>query len=89
MSRMDCRILALKCTYCGKVGLEEDTCFKEKTKEGGRQRDIVCYTYDKSRHIARRCPNNVALWRERWCPLPGNSTSVLYPLAEEVEVHCI
>ena len=63
------------------------TCFKEKKKEGGRQRDIVCYTHDKSRHTARRCPNNVAVWRERWCPLPGDS--VLYPLAEEVEVHCI
>ena len=73
-------------TYCGKVGLEEDTCFKEKTKEGGRQRGIVCYNYDMPRHTARSA-NNGALWRERWCPLPGNS--VLYPLAEEVEVHCI
>ena len=44
------------------------TCFKEKTKEGGRQRDIICYTHDKPMHTAR-CPNNVALWRERWCPL--------------------
>ena len=62
------RKLAQKCTYCGKVGLEEDTCFKEKTKEGGRRTDIVCYSHDKPRHTAR-CPNNVALWRERWCPL--------------------
>ena len=29
------------------------TCFKEKTKEGGRQRDIVCYSHDKPRHTAR------------------------------------
>ena len=35
------------------------TCFKEKTKEGGRQRSIVCYTHDKPRHTAR-CPNNGA-----------------------------
>ena len=25
-------------------------CFKEKAKEGGRQRSIVCYTHDKPRH---------------------------------------
>ena len=49
------RKLAQKCTYCGKVGLEEYTCFKEKTKEGGRQRGIVCYNHDK------HSPNNVAL----------------------------
>ena len=47
------RKLAQKCTYCRKVGLEEYTCFKEKTKEGGRQRDIVCYSHDKPRHTAR------------------------------------
>ena len=29
------------------------TCFKEKTKEGGSQRDIVCYSHDKPRHTAR------------------------------------
>ena len=62
------RKLAQKCTYCGKVGLQQYTCFKEKTKEGGRQRDIVCYSHDKPRHTARS-RNNDALWRERWCPL--------------------
>ena len=56
-----CRKLAQKCTICGKVGLEECTCLKEKAKEGGRQRGIVCYT---PRHTARS-PNNGALWRER------------------------
>ena len=44
------------------------TCFKEKAKEGGRQRGIVCYTHDRPRHTARS-PNNGAFWRERWCPL--------------------
>ena len=43
-------------------------CFKEKAKEGGRQRGIVCCTHDKPRHTVRS-PNNVALWKERWCPL--------------------
>ena len=30
---------------CRMVGLEEDTCFKEKAKEGGRQRGSVCYNH--------------------------------------------
>ena len=54
------------------------TCFKEKTKEGGRQRDIVFYTHDKPRHTAR-CPNNGPLWRERWCPL-GVLIGTLYSI---------
>ena len=49
------RKLAEMCTYCGKVGLEEDTCFKEKAKEGDRQRSIVCYNHDKP--------------SQRWCLL--------------------
>ena len=37
--------LERKCTHCRMVGLEEDTCFKEKAKEGGRQRGSVCYNH--------------------------------------------
>ena len=76
------RKLAQKCTYCGKVGLEEDTCFKEMTKEGGRQRGIVCYTHDKPRQTARRCPNNGGIVEGKMVSIrcaPGDS--VLYPLA--------
>ena len=53
--------------------------FKKQTREGGRQRSIVCYTHDKPRHTARS-PNNGAMWRERWRPLGVDygSGSALY-----------
>ena len=50
-----------KCHYCGKVGHEEEVCFKKTRDEGGRQKGIVCFNCRKPGHPARRCPNNRAL----------------------------
>ena len=50
-----------KCHYCGKVGHEEEVCFKKTRDEGGRQKGIVCFNCRKPGHLARRCPNNRTL----------------------------
>ena len=50
-----------KCHYCGKVGHEEEVCYKKTRDEGGRQKGIVCFNCKKPGHPARRCPNNRAL----------------------------
>ena len=49
------------CTYCGKTR----TVFsmKKAKYQGGRQRGLFCYNWDKPSRIVR-CPNNTALFGE-------------------------